>query len=177
MGYARRMETWDALTARRKVKAYADRPLDPDHLERILEAGRRSQSASNKQRWNFVVVEDRERLRRLSQVWRGAGHIAEAAAAVAICAPVSDDPDTLASINFDLGQATMSMIVAATDLGVGTRHGNVADWQLGAEILGIPDDWRLSWLLGLGYPADGDVRPLTRIDRRPFDDVVHRERW
>lgn len=171
------METWDALRARRKTEAYADRPLSDEDLDRILDAGRRSQSSRNQQRWAFVLVRQRETLERLSGVWRGAAHIADAAAAIAVVAPHSDDPKTDASINYDLGQATMSMIVAATDLGIGTRHANVEDWELGAEILGLPDDWRLTWMLGLGYPDGRPLTPIENPDRRPFDDVVHRERW
>ena len=73
--------------------------------------------------------------------------------------------------------AVMSMMIAATDLGVGTRHASVQDWQLGAEILELPVDWRLSWLIGLGYPVDRPLKPIDNHDRRPFDEVVHRERW
>lgn len=171
------METLDAIKSRLKVASYADRPIPEEVLREILEAGRRSPSSRNQQRWAFVLIQDREQLEKLSHVWRGAAHIAEAAAAVAVVAPTSDDPRTLSSIHFDLGQAMMSMQIAATDLGVGTRHASVEDWELGAEILGLPEEWRLSWLLGLGYPADRDVKPARSLDRKPFDEVVHRERW
>jgi nitroreductase len=45
------METWDVLRARRNVRVYAERLIAAEHLDRILEAGRRSPSASNRQRW------------------------------------------------------------------------------------------------------------------------------
>jgi len=171
------METWDAITARRKVQAYADRAIEEQELMQILEAGRRSPSSRNLQRWAFIVVQDRDRLKRLSHVWRGAAHVADSAATIAVAAPHSDDPKTIASINFDLGQAVMSIMIAATDLGIGTRHGSVEDWELGAAILGLPDEWRLTWLVGLGYPADGPIKPLRRHDRKPLEEVVHREVW
>jgi nitroreductase len=171
------METWDAIRARRKVGTYDARPITDSDLERILEAGRRSPSSRNEQRWAFVVVRDRSRLERLAHVWRGAAHIADAAAAIAVVAPHDDDPRINASINFDLGQAVSTMMIAATDLGVGTRHASVHDWQLGAEILDLPDDQRLTWLVGLGYPADRPLEPLVRPDRRPFDEVVHWDHW
>jgi nitroreductase len=171
------METWDAIRARRKVAVYADEPIEDDMLHRILEAGRRSPSSRNEQRWAFVVVKDRERLSRLSQVWRGAAHIADAAAAIGVVAPFSDDMTINASINYDLGQATMAMQIAATDVGVGTRHASVADYALGAEILGLPEDQRLTWLMGLGYPGDRPLKPIQNPARRPFDEVVHWEVW
>src|ERR1039458_3513993 len=81
---------WDAIRARRNVRTYADRPVDPAHLDLILEAGRRSPSSQNWQRWDFVLVTDRERLGELATVWRGAGHVATSAATVALIAPAAD---------------------------------------------------------------------------------------
>lgn len=171
------METWDAIRARRKVQAYTDTPIEEEKLVRILEAGRRSGSSRNEQRWAFVLVRDRQRLARLAEVWVGAAHIAEASAAIAVVAPFSDDMRTNASINYDLGQAMMAMQIAATDVGIGTRHASVHDYDLGAEILGLPGDQRLTWLLGLGYPADRPLAPIKTPKRRPFDEVVHWETW
>jgi nitroreductase len=53
------METWDAIRARRNVRAYADQPVPEEHLRRIAEAGWRAPSASNRQHWDFVLVTDR----------------------------------------------------------------------------------------------------------------------
>ena len=61
------METWDTITARRNVREYADRPIAPDDLDRILEAGRRSPSSMNEQPWDFVVVTDRAGLASLGR--------------------------------------------------------------------------------------------------------------
>lgn len=171
------METFDAIRARRKVGAYSSMPIPESDLRQILEAGRRSPSSRNQQRWAFVVVQERERLEQISGVWRGAAHIAEAAAAIALVAPVAESEKEIASINFDLGQVVMSMMLAATDLGIGTRHASVADKDLGASILDIPSGWSLEWLIGLGYPADGEIKPLKSHDRRSFEEVVHFERW
>jgi nitroreductase len=171
------METFDAITSRRNIREYEDRPIPPESLERILEAGRRTPSSSNQQRWDFVVVQDRDRLDRLSQVWRGAGHIARAAAAIGIVAPVTDDWATSRSIHYDLGQATMSLMLAAADLGIGTAHASVSDQDLAREILGLPEDRELAWMMGLGFPADRPLRPIKNPNRRPFEEVVHHEGW
>ena len=171
------MDTWDAIRARRKIMSYADRPLEEEKLEQILEAARRSPSSRNEQRWDFVLVRDRGQLERLSTVWRGAAHIADAPAAIAIVAPYTDDARINESINFDLGQVVMAMMIAATDLGIGSRHAWVEDYDLGAEILELPEGRRLSWLMGLGYPGDRPLTPIERPDRRPYDEVVHLDRW
>ena len=126
-GYSPVVETWDAIRTRRNVREYADRPIAAEDLDRILEAGRRSPSANNQQAWDFVAVTERDRLRELSTVWRGAWHVADSAATIAIVVPETDDPHMRELIQFDLGQATMSMMVMAGDLGIGSGHAAVRD--------------------------------------------------
>lgn len=171
------METWDAIRARRNVRDYQDRPIPQSDLDRILEAGRRSSSSRNLQRWDFVVVTGRKRLEHLARVWRGAGHVARSAATIGLAAPVETDPNIRASVAYDLGQTTICMALAATDLGVGSAHAAVRDQDLARDLLDLPDDRELVYLLALGYPADRPLPPIRDPDRRPFDDVVHRDRW
>ena len=171
------METWDAITARRATREYAKTPLSESDLERILEAGRRAPSSRNDQRWDFILIRDHGQLEKVSHVWQGAGHIANAAAAIGLVAPFSDDPRLAASINYDLGQAAMSMMIAAADLGIGSRTASVHDYELASDVLGLPDDRRLTWLLGLGYPGDRPLKPIKNPARRPLSEVVHHDRW
>ena len=171
------METWDAIRSRRDVRDFQERPIPEEDLDRILEAARRTPSSANRQRWDFVVVQDRDQLERLSTVWRGAAHVAGAAGAIALVAPNADEPKDRESIQYDLGQATMSIMLAAADLGVASRHALVDDRARASEILGVPDDRFVAWLISLGYPADRPLQPIKKPDRRPFEDVVHRERW
>jgi nitroreductase len=171
------METWDAIRARRNVRSYTDRPIDPHDLDRILEAGRRSPSAANRQRWDFVVCTERPQLQELSKVSRSAGHVAFSAATVVLLAPHADEPRTRGSIDYDLGQVTISMMLAAADLGIGSGHASVVDQDLAREILGHPEDRRSAYMIALGYPAGRPLAPIRTPDRRPFDQVVHRGRW
>ncbi|MGZ8785914.1 MAG: nitroreductase family protein [Acidimicrobiia bacterium] len=171
------MNTWDALRSRRNVRRYTDDPIAPADLDRILEAGRRSPSASNRQWWDFVVCTDRRQLSELSGVWKGAGHIGGAAAVVAVIVEDTDEQRTRETVQYDLGQLTMSMMVMAADLGIGSAHAAVRDQELARRILGLGDDRVCAWLIGFGYPADRPLSPIIRPDRRPFDEVVHREHW
>ncbi|MDP3983524.1 MAG: nitroreductase family protein [Acidimicrobiia bacterium] len=171
------METWDARTSRRNVREFSDHVLGETDLERILEAGRRTPSSRNWQPWDFVVVTDPQRLAELAGVWRGAWHVANAKAAVAIIAPVLDTEKERNTLHFDLGQAVMAMMLAAADSGIGTGHAAVADQSLARQILGFPDDRFCAHMISFGLPADKPLRPLKRINRRSFDEVVHRHRW
>ena len=171
------METWDAIRSRRNVRSYGERAIAPQDLDRILEAGRRSPSAGNQQAWDFVVCTDPEQLAQLAGVWRGARHVAGSAATLALVAPASDDARARDLVQFDLGQATMSIMLAAADLGIGSAHAAVSDQELARRLLGFPEDRFCAWLITLGVPADRPLRPIARPNRRPFEDVVHRGHW
>lgn len=171
------MDAWDAIRARRNVRSYTTEPLPGADIDRILEAGWRSPSARNNQHWDFVIVTEPSVLQQLSTVWMGAGHIAGAQAAIALVIPEPPDERTKLLDQYDLGQATMAMSIAATELGIGTGHSAVGDQDRAREILAVPDGQLVAYLLGLGYPADRPLTPIRNPNRRPFDEVVHRGRW
>lgn len=171
------MDAWDAILARRNVRDFSDRAIAREDLERIAEAGRRSPSSKNGQPWDLVIVTDRTQLVALSRVWRAAGPVADAAAAIVIVAPVGDDPRGGTVLHFDLGQQASSMTLAATSLGIGSGIVYVDDKALATEILGLPEDRFATLIMTLGYPVDRPLKPITRPDRRPFGDVVHWETW
>ncbi len=171
------MQTWEAIRSRRDVRSFEDRQIADDHLDEILESGRRSPSSQNWQPWDFILVRQRDQLLQLSHVWRGAGHVAQAAAAIALIAPVPVDERQRDRLQYDLGQATMSIMLAAASLGVGSGHSSVGDQDLARTVLGLPGDKFCAYLISLGYPAGRPLTLIRRPDRRPFDEVVHRDRW
>jgi nitroreductase len=171
------METWDAIRARRNVRAYTDQPIADEDLDRILEAGRRAPSASNRQHWEFLAVTDRAQLDALGEVWQGARHISGAQAAIVLFIPEPNEQRFVTLDQFDLGQATYAMLLAATDLGIGSGHSSIGERERAREILGVPPGFIAAYIIGLGYPADRPLRPIVTPDRRPFAEVVHRGGW
>jgi nitroreductase len=171
------METWDAIRARRNVRTYLQDPVTDADLDRIAEAGWRAPSASNRQHWKFIIVTDRDQLQALSTVWQGAKHIAGAAAAIALVLPEPADERTKVIDQYDLGQATYAIMLAAADLGIGTGHSSVGEQEKAREILGVPDDHYVAYLIGIGYPADRPLKPIVQPNRLPFAEVVRRGHW
>ncbi|HEY1818865.1 MAG TPA: nitroreductase family protein [Trebonia sp.] len=169
------MQTWEAIQSRRNVRSFTDREIPAEDLDQILEAGRRCPSSQNWQPWDFILVTDREQLRELARVWTGAGHVAGSAATIVVIGPAADNEFHRAQI--DLGQATMAMTLAATDLGIGSCHAGVTDMQLARDLLGFPGDRDWAFLISLGYPAERPLAPVKNPKRRPFSEVVHRGRW
>jgi nitroreductase len=171
------MQTWDAIRARRNVRSFEDRPISPEDLERIVEAGRRAPSANNRQKWDFVVSTQRSQLVELAKAWQGAGHIAHSAATVVLVLGEPENERFRILDQYDLGQATALMAVAAADLGIGSGHAAIADKDLCREILGIPAGHEPEYFLALGYPADRPLAPLNKPNRRPLAEVAHYGHW
>lgn len=67
--------------------------------------------------------------------------------------------------------------VPAADLGVGTGHSSVGDQEKAREILGVPDDHDVAYLIGVGYPADRPLKPIVKPNRFPFGEVVRHGHW
>ena len=173
------MTTLDTVRVKRAVRAFADRPLAPEDLERILAAGRRAHSSKNQQRWGFVVVQDREHLREVATVGPYAGHIAGAAAAIALVTPDPATTDSPLSIMWDLGGAAAQMMLVAWELGIGSCPATVYNHDLIRRLLGYPEGMHCEFILSFGYPADPAIltRPNKPGGRRPLVEIVHRERW
>lgn len=171
------METWDAIRSRRDVRQYEERPISPEDLERIVEAGWRAPSASNNQHRDLVVVTGREELTELARVWQGAAHVAQSAATIVVVYPPVEDQRLAAFDTFDQGQAVAQMMIAAADLGIGSCHSAVGDQDLLRSLLGYPEGNRSDMMVSFGYPADRPLRPIEHPKRRPMSEVVHRDRW
>jgi nitroreductase len=173
------MNTWDAIRTKRMVRSFRDEPLAPEHLERIVDAGRHAGSSKNQQRWDFVVVQERATLRRLAEVGPYAGHVAGAAAGIALITPDPRAEGASLSLVWDLGLAAQNMHLAAWELGIGSCPATVYDQSIAREILGHPEDHWCGYVLSFGYPADpADMtRPPKPGGRRSLDEVSHSERW
>jgi nitroreductase len=170
---------WEAISTKRAVREFSPQPLDPEHLDRILKAGRRSGSSKNLQRWDFIVCRDRAHLSELAAVGPWADHLAGAAVAIALVTPDPEAADAPLSVMFDLGQAAAYMMLAAWELGIGSVPATVYEHDLARKLLAYPESHHCEYLLSFGYPADDAVltAPTRPGRRRRLDEIVHEERW
>lgn len=170
------MDVQEAVRMKRAVRRFTDTPLPPEAIEAILSAGRRAQSAKNRQLWTFIAISDRPTLENLAKLGTYAGHLAGAALGVAIVTP---DPALRWSIMFDAGQAAAYMQLAAWDLGIGSCPATIYETEAAQRLLGIPQDQALHVALSFGYPADASdlTRPPKRGGRRSMDETIFRDRW
>jgi nitroreductase len=172
------MDAFRRLISKRDIRTYTDRPIPEEVLTRILEAGRRSGSARNRQPWQFVVVTDPALRRRLSRCGRFAAHLAAAAAVVVI---VVDDPRDL----FDAGRCAQSMMLAAWLQGVASCPASLHDDRGARAALALPDGLVVATAVALGYPDPAGrgcierlaLRVLAGRGRRPLSALVSWDRY
>lgn len=173
------MQVSEAIKTNRAVRQFAERPVPPEDIARIVNAGRLSGSAKNRQPWTFIVVTERETLRALAACGPWCAHAAGAAFAVVLVVDDLQTPPTLTT-PFDLGRASQNMILAAWELGIGSCMGTLYEPEVAQRVLGIPADKDAPWLISFGYPHPDDdprTRPPRAGGRRSLDEVMRRERW
>jgi nitroreductase len=170
------MDVFKAIQTRRSIRQYEkDKPVEPDKLKKVLEAGRLAPSASNRQDWKFVVVQDPKTLEKLVEACNGQSFVAEATAFIAAC---GTNPDPVMSCGqpkhtVDLSIATAYMILEAAELGLGTCWLGSFNEEKVRRLLNIPDSVRVVAVTPLGYPS---FQPQAK-SRKPLEEVVCYERY
>jgi nitroreductase len=170
------MDVMEAIKRRCSVRDYKDRPVEKEKLDSILEAARLAPSASNRQEWRFVVVQDRETRQQLMQVAKDQAFVGQAPVVIACCAKTDNYLMTCGQPCYviDIAIAIEHMVLKATEEGLGACWIGAFYEDKAKEILGIPKDIRVVELLALGYPAKSS--PGTK-DRLHIEEIVMYDRW
>ncbi len=163
------MEVYDVVRTVLAVRQYQDKPVPPETVLRIIEAGRLTGSSMNGQPWHFIVVEDHAMLRRLGEVARSGRYIVQAPLAVVVVIQ-----DSIYAVS-DASRAIQSMILAAWAEGVGSNWVGFHGLDAVKPLLGIPTELDVLAILPFGYPVDVPGRGKKK--RKPFAEVASRERF
>ncbi len=163
------MDVFEAARTVRAVRQYQPKPVPPDVIRRIVEAGRLTGSSSNSQPWHFVVVENRETLARLGQVARTGPYIAQAPLAIVVA--IEQSPLGVS----DASRAIQSMILTAWSEGIGSNWVGFGGLPEVRSLLGIPNSLEVLAILPFGYPVQTNFR--GKKNRKPLSAVASRERF
>ncbi len=169
------MEVHKAIQLRRSIRAYDSRHLEEEKLLRILESGRLSPSAGNRQERRFVVIRDANTRKLLSEAAKNQKFVAEAPVVIAACSVETGYVMSCGQLAYpiDTAIAVDHMTLAAVEEGLGTCWIGAFDEKKVKEILDIPDNVRVVALLTLGYPS---IIPRT-TPRKTLDELVMKEKW
>ena len=152
------------------IREFDPRPLPEDVVRRILEAGRLTASARNVQPWHFVLVRDRQGLRKLGSLVRTGPYTAGAAAAVI----VGYEKATGQYAVSDASRAIQSMLLVAWADGVGSNWTGFTGLENVRLEFGLPDTYDVLAVVPFGY---AQRKVIGKKKRKPFDEVVSSERF
>ena len=167
----------ETLRTVRQIRQYATDPVPDDVIAQLLQVARWTGSSKNSQPWHFVVVRDRDALKRISELRPNINWLAGVPLAIAI---VLDGAGTMEA--YDEGRVTERLLIAAHALGLGggtAWFGDDAQQAEGKRILGIPADRTAHSVVAIGRPISmKDPRPNPRAGgRKPLSEIVSHERW
>ncbi len=170
----------ELMRHRRSIRKYTGEPIDPEHVRLILEAGLMAPAGKRKNPWHFIVVDEPEKLKALSETRSmGTSQIANAALAIALVAN-PEDSDTWIE---DLSIASIQMQLQCTDLGLGSVW---CQMRMRENAEGVPAPYSVRQILEI--PAEYEVLNILAIghigeERKPYDteklqwEKVHTQKW
>lgn len=157
----------------RQARQYRPDPVPDEIVGELLEIARWTGSARNTQPWRFIVITDKEQLRRISELRTPINWVADAPLAIAIVL----DGASGTSEAYDEGRVSERLLIGARLLGLGggtAWFGDAEQQRRAKELLGIPQERAARSVVVLGYPTTTrDPRPNPAASgRKPLSEIV-----
>lgn len=164
------MDAIEAILTRKVQRVFTNKPVETKKLSAIVEAGRHAMSARNLQPWQFIVIQNRDRLNEIGALCSTGRFVAQSPSAIVVLKDVAN----ARWADVDCAQAVQNMANAGWALGLGTCWvGNFDGAKIGA-LLGVKDGWAIFTVLPFGY-ADPKNPPQAK-PLKPRGEIVHYER-
>ncbi len=164
------MDVFEAVRTVLAVRSYQNKPVPPDVLRRIVEAGRLTASSMNGQPWHFVVVDNPDTLKKIAGVAKTGPYTAQAAFAVVVCI----DKSSRFGVS-DGSRAIQSMILTAWADGVASNWVGFLGPDEVKPILGVPAGLDVLAIVPFGYPAQATGK--GKKNRKPLAEVASHNRF
>ncbi len=159
------MEVFDAVRMVLAIRKYQAKPVPPEIVRRIVEAGQLTGSSMNRQPWHFIVVENRDTLQQLGAIARTGTYIARAPLAVVVVIE-----RTTFSVS-DASRAIQSMMLTAWSEGVGSNWVGFRGLVGVKSLLSVPDALEVLAIIPFGYPAQSVGKGKKK--RKSISEVAH----
>ncbi len=169
------MDFQELIKNRYSVRSYQNRPVEDEKLNQVLEATRLAPTAANKQPFSFIVIETQDKKEDLKRIYH-ANWFTEAPLVICACAIPTKGwtrRDGRCYVEVDVAIAMDHLILAATDLGLGTCWIAAFDARTAREVLKLPEEVEPLLFTPLGYPAD---EPGTKT-RKALEELVRYKEW
>jgi nitroreductase len=169
------MDFANLVTHRYSVRAYKADPVEEEKLGQVLEAARLAPTAANRQPFQLIVIHTAGRVDELKRIYKR-DFFVQAPLVICACGVPEQGWVRMDGKNYTDVDVTIVMdhlILAATELGLGTCWIAAFDPDAAREVLSLPEGVEPIAFTPLGYPAD---RPRTK-KRKPLEELVRYERW
>lgn len=170
----------DLLKTRRSIRKYQSKQVEKEKIDAIIKGALMAPSSKNRKPWEFIIVEDQEKLEKLSQC-RENGSQLLAGAPLAIVVAVDGEPyDVWIE---DASIAAIIMQLTAHSLGLGTcwvhvkgrqYKDDIASEAYIKKILEIPDSPKILCMIAIGYP---DEVKAPHDENSLLYNRIHREKY
>jgi nitroreductase len=182
----------DAIRQRRSIRRYEPDEIPPQVLDKLLTAVRLAPSGGNRQPWKFIVVRDDKTKAGLAEACRWGRFLGQALLVIVACGaegqaaaryrkdeeidvvygePVPKESEALEYYNAcvtDLAIALDHLSLVAVEEGLGTCWIGGLGERIVKELLAVPDDMMIPFVMSVGYPVDWpDARP-----RKPLEGII-----
>ena len=169
------MDFIDLINKRYSVRAYKSIPVEDEKLSIVINAARMAPTAANRQPFQILVIHTNDRKESLFNIYQREWFV-QAPLVICICglrdrAWIRRDNKTY--LDVDLAIVMDHMILAATELGLGTCYIAAFDVVNARKVLALPQDVEPILFTPLGYPADSP----RKKERKNIEDLVRYEHW
>ena len=196
------MEFRDVVSKRRMVRNFADQPVEPAIIDRIVQLTRHAPSAGFTQGQSFILVTNPETKRAIAATCEEDEYVQRGFAPFVSTAPILLIPCTseaayhrryqeVDKVNpdgteiewpvpywfMDVGCAVMLALLAAIDEGLVSAFVGSKDLHTFRALLDIPDEVTPVGVIALGYRAPDIPSPSLKRGRKADEEYIHRERW
>ena len=172
------MDVYDAIKERHSVRRYKDKDISHEDLTKILDAGRKIQSAGNINTLRFIVVNDKEKKKELVKASHHQNFIANAPVTIIVCSDMKRikqayGDDSFAYSAQQAGASVQNMALEAVNLKLASCSVQGFKEEKIKKIFDIPDEVRVELLLIIGYSD------AIKAERRKYelDSIVHVNEW
>ncbi|MCK5051627.1 MAG: nitroreductase family protein [Candidatus Cloacimonetes bacterium] len=157
----------NCIKERYSVRKFQNKPIEQEKLDTLLKAAQLAPSARNIQPCKFIVIQDEEKRKKLTDICKGQKFVSQAPITIAICANNTDYTMTCgqAAYTVDAAIAGEHIVLQAAEMGLGTCWIGTFYHDEMTKLINLPEDYKIVTILPVGYPAiEKGKRNLKSID-------------
>jgi nitroreductase len=184
------MDFWQVISERKSYRNFTSQPVEQEKILKILEAARLAPSWQNRQCWRFVVVQEKNKIKKigaLNPFTLNINFFLQKVPVIIVACANPKDSGHRHGIDYyivDISIAMEHIVLAATDLGLATCWVGSFDEKMIKDVLEIPDEIRVVAMTPLGYAAEKEniVDKVSKFvakgaKRKPLEDITYFDKW